>query len=372
VITDRRVLVSEAESSSQPTGSAISNAFNGILALDFASMFQANDIGFDNQFSKNGYTTAMIPNLSYSIIITLVSGLWYFISNVAIQRMVTVRSNCFVKFLAYGGERVLWISLMLSMIELSLFSTYNILNPIFLTVPRILSLIAALLTFIFLVSFPIFVYKLTNRHYTQLWNPEFYHRYAFFFCEFKLSKKSSKTFMSVIMGRLILFGIIVAAFQNVPFAQTLIVSIMQLLYLFILVKVDPFVSKVMKIMNLVLESALMFVFICYCVLGWDMANPGKMPIGVKNFFADILIWGIVLVVVTAIACMIYMVVMKIWFTIKRCIDGQKITGNEVQQEEEQAIFDSDDQAAVKKEEPKEENFDLEAEFMDGGLGRREN
>jgi hypothetical protein len=74
-----------------------------------------------------------------------------------------------------------------------------------------ISTIAAIITFIFLISFPIFIYKLTNRHYTQLWNPEFYHRYAFFFCEFKLSKKRTKTFMSIIMSRLILFGIIVAA-----------------------------------------------------------------------------------------------------------------------------------------------------------------
>jgi hypothetical protein len=159
----------------------------------------------------------MIPNLSFSVVIVLISGLWYFISNVFIGQKVTVRSNCFAKFIAYGGERTLWVSLMLSVVELSMFSTNNVLNPSFETTPRMVSTIAAIFTFIFLIAFPVFIYKLTNKHYTILWNPEFYHKYAFFFCEFKLSKKSSKTFMSVVISRLVLFGMIIALLQDMPF-----------------------------------------------------------------------------------------------------------------------------------------------------------
>lgn len=158
----------------------------------------------------------MIPNLSYNILIVLFSALWYYLSNVFIGQKVTVRSNFFARFLAYGGERTLWVALMLSIVELSLFSTNNILNPSFDTTPKMLSTIAAIVTFIFLISFPVFIHKLTNRHYSQLWNPEFYHRYAFFFCEFKLSGRAQKTFMSIIILRLIAYGFIVAALQNSP------------------------------------------------------------------------------------------------------------------------------------------------------------
>jgi len=279
---------------------------------------------------------------------------------------VTVRSNCLARFIAYGGERTLWVALMLSLVELSLFSTNNILNPSFETTPRMLSTVASLFTFIFLVSFPIFIYKLTNRHYTQLWNPEFYHRYAFFFCEFKLSKKWSKTFMSIVVGRLVLYGILVAALQQKPFTQTFCICLVQFAYLILLIRIKPLISKVMTILNYIMEFALFVVFIFYCILGWDKQNGDVIPPGPKESIADILVWGIVVVVATAILCMVYMILMKIWSTIKRCIDGTRIKGMDMgPKEEEKKMFEDD------KEEEKEPELDLEKEFMDGGLGKRE-
>lgn len=187
----------------------------------FAALFVVDSKETQNQFRKAGYVNMMIPNLSFSVMIILVSSLWYFSSNLLLGTKITVRSNCFVKFIAYGGERTLWVALMLSVLELSLFSMNNLLNMSFDTLPRMLSTIAAVVCFIFLIAFPVFIFKLTNKHYTQLWNPEFYHRYAFFFCEFKLSTRGTKTFMSVIMGRLIIFGFLIAFFQSSPFLQTL-------------------------------------------------------------------------------------------------------------------------------------------------------
>jgi hypothetical protein len=67
--------------------------------------------------------------------------------------------------------------------------------------------------------------------------------------------------------------------------------------------------------------------------------------------------------------MLYMIFMKIYSTIKRCIDGGKIKGDErkVKEEESEKMFDE-----PKKEEEPEPELDLEKEFMDGGLGKREN
>jgi Transient receptor potential (TRP) ion channel len=176
----------------------------------------------------------------------------------------------------------LWVALMLSIVELSLFSTNNLINRSFATLPQMLSTIASVLVFIFLLGFPVFIFKLTNRHYTQLWNPEFYHRYAFFYCEFKLSTRAKKTFMSVIVSRLTLYGIIIAGLQNSPLAQTLCVAILQGLYLLCLIKIDPFISKIIKILNYIMEGFLSVIFILYCILGYDKANGSKLPVGPKD------------------------------------------------------------------------------------------
>ena len=233
----------------------------------------------------------MIPNLSFSILIVLIGGLWYFSSNILISQKITVRSNCLVRFLAYGGERVLWISLILSVIELSIFSTNNVLNASFETLPRMLSTISAIFTFAFLVAFPYFIFKFTNRHYTQLWNPEFYHRYAFLFCEFKLNKTTSKTFMSVLVARFILYGMLIAALQNMPFGQTAILALLQLIYLVYLIRVNPFVSKIIKVLNYIIEGAFTIVMLCYLALGFNTSKEGIFSEKVSDFVSNILIWA---------------------------------------------------------------------------------
>ena len=291
-----------------------------------------------------------------------------------------------MRFFAYGGERVLWISLILSVIELAMFSTNNVLNASFETLPRMLSTIAAIITFVFLVMFPYFIFKLTNKHYTQLWNPEYYHRYAFLFCEFKLSKTTSKTFMSVLVGRFILYGMVIAALQNMPFGQTAIIALIQILYLVYLIRVSPFISKIIKILNYCSEGALSVVTLCYLALGFDTSRGGKFSMKFKDFVSNLLISATVIVIVVAIVTMVYMMVMKIWFTIKRCIHRSKIKddpktkgdSSAKRDGEEQPMMGSEDkvqgggiQAAQKQiKSPEELEIDLEREFMEGGLGKR--
>ena len=342
----------------------------------------------ENQFTKAGYANAMIPNLSFSVVIVVIGGLWYFASNLLVSDKVSVRSNCLVKFFAYGGERVLWISLIISVIELAMFSTNNVLNAGFETLPKMLSTIAAIITFFFLILFPYFIFKLTNKHYMQLWNPEYYHRYAFLFCEFKLNKTTSKTFMSVLVGRFIIYGMLIAALQNMPFGQTAVLALVQLIYLLYLIKVSPFISKIIKILNYIVEGAFSVVMLCYLALGFDSSRGGGFSLKFKDFVSNILIWATVIVVVFAIITMLYMVVMKLWFTLKRCIDGSKLKGDpravgdssaKRDGEEQPMMAGSDDKfasgeqqatAQQKKKTPEELEFDLEREFMEGGLGKR--
>jgi len=68
----------------------------------------------------------------------------------------------------------------------------------------------------------------------------------------------------------------------------------------------------------------MVVFLIYSVLGWDKSNGGKISDYYLNIVADVLVWFLFGVVLVAFIQMIYMVAMKIWFTIKKCIDGKKL------------------------------------------------
>jgi hypothetical protein len=54
---------------------------------------------------------------------------------------------------------------------------------------EIVSFAAAVLTFILMAAMPFIIFRISNLPYEKLWNPEYYHRYAYFFCEFKLNNK---------------------------------------------------------------------------------------------------------------------------------------------------------------------------------------
>lgn len=145
----------------------------------------------NDQFRQAGFVDAMIPNLSFSIITVFVGGIWYFTSSVFFAGKITVRSNCMMRFIVYGGERCIWISLMLSTLELTVFSVNNLMSPDFSNTPNILSFASALLAFIFVVAYPVIIFRIANQDFDILWNPDYYNRYAFFFCEFKLDTKVS-------------------------------------------------------------------------------------------------------------------------------------------------------------------------------------
>lgn len=158
----------------------------------FSNLFKDSS---SDQFRKAGYVDAMVPNLSFSIITIFIGGFWYFTTSVFCGGKITVRSNCLMRFLVYGGERCIWISLLLSTLELSIFSTNNLLHPDFTHIGNIISFVAACLAFIFVVSFPLIIFRIANRGYDILWSPDYYNRYAFFFCEFKLDKTVKTLFL---------------------------------------------------------------------------------------------------------------------------------------------------------------------------------
>lgn len=58
---------------------------SNVNVTSFTSIFTVSGKENANQFTRAGYANAMIPNLSFSILIVLIGGLWYFASNVLIS-----------------------------------------------------------------------------------------------------------------------------------------------------------------------------------------------------------------------------------------------------------------------------------------------
>lgn len=51
------------------------------------------------------------------------------------------------------------------------------------------------------------------------------------------------------MGKMVIFGIIVASLQSKPFLQTMAIAILNLVFFYLLIKQKPFVSKVINLLT---------------------------------------------------------------------------------------------------------------------------
>ena len=149
---------------------------------------------FSNQdsvgmFKESGYTNSMVPNLTFNVFLMIISALWYFATNLIFGGCVNPKSNFFMRFLAYGGERLFFITMIFCSLELTMFSVNNVMHPNVSSIGGIISLILAIITIIFMVVFPMIIYRISSQHYSLLWHPEYYSRYGFLYCEFKLDNK---------------------------------------------------------------------------------------------------------------------------------------------------------------------------------------
>lgn len=218
-------------------------------------------------FKRNGYTNSMIPNLGFSIIIIIITGTWYFLASAFLFGKVTIKSGFCKRFLAFNAERGFYTSMMFGSLELTIFATNNIVNPKFSHIGHILSFILAMITMLVMISLPIILYSIANHEVMTLWNPEYYDRYGFIYCEFKLNTKPRKAFMSILLTRIILFGILLAALAKYPIPQTVAVLMVHMAYFSSLVKIKPFVSMTMFVITVCAGSIPLFrilrVRICF-------------------------------------------------------------------------------------------------------------
>jgi hypothetical protein len=233
----------------------------------YSKMYDTSDA--PTPFKRNGYTNSLITNLSFSIIIILATAIWYFLANAFLVGKVTVKDNCFKRFIAFNGERSFYVAMIFGSLELSLFSTNNILNPRFDHIGFILSFIVSLFAFVICLMLPVILYKIANHEPITLWHPEYYERYAFLYCEFKLNSKLSKCFMAVIMTRIVLFGIFAAALITIPLGQTVVLLLIHIVYFSVLVKTKPFVSKVMLVLTVIAEVFVIASAFCFVISALD-------------------------------------------------------------------------------------------------------
>jgi Transient receptor potential (TRP) ion channel len=243
--TYTRVLLSPdvsgtSSSASSAGSSALAKATN---VSSYSDLFDTSSA--PEPFRRNGYVNSMLPNLGFSIVIILLTGIWYFLASAFLFGKVTVKSGCFKRFFAFNAERSFYTCMMFGSLELAVFSMNNLLNPKFDHAGHILSFVCALLTVMVLVALPVILYNIANHYTITLWNPEYYQRYGFIYCEFKLDSKLRKAFMAVLMARIIIFGFVMAALARNPVPQTICAFMIHLIYFAVMIKTKPFVSMIM-------------------------------------------------------------------------------------------------------------------------------
>ena len=113
-------------------------------------------------FKESGYTNAMVPNLTFTIFLMILSALWYFLTNLFLGGCVNPKSNFFMRFLAYGGERLFFLSMIFCSLELTMFSINNIMHPTVSTVGGIVSMFLAVFTVLFMIAFPMIIYRIST------------------------------------------------------------------------------------------------------------------------------------------------------------------------------------------------------------------
>ena len=274
-------------------------------------------------FRRNGYTTAMVPNLSFAIIIVMVTGMWFFFASFFLIGKVTVKDNCCKRFLAFSAERSFYTALMFACLELTIFSTNNIKNPKFNHIGNMLSFVVSVLTLITMFCIPVILFKASNHFITTLWNPEYYERYGFMFCEFKLNSKIRKCFMSVIMTRIILFGFLLAILASMPVPQTIAVFVVHLIYFIVLLKVRPFVSLIMHILTSIAEFFVLVSSLCFIITALDNSKNMLKSVSAKERLDLINCFAIFFAVIFLVLGILFMVIMKIVQMIRRAVSKKK-------------------------------------------------
>lgn len=287
----------------------------------YSSLFDTSDANY--AFKRSGYTNAMIPNLSFSVVVILACAIWYYFASVFLIGRVTVKDGCCKKFLAFNAERALYSSMIFGALELAIFSTNNIFNPKFNHIGEILSFVASVLTLMVCITLPIILYNISNHNITTLWHPEYYDRYGFLYVEFKLNSKLTKNFFAILVGRLVLYGFAISALNRVPLAQTGIALFIHIVYFGILVKSKPFVSKVMFVIAIIAELFVMMSAACFLITAIDNSrdilktDPRRESVDLANCVA------IFMVIITTLIGVILMIVLKLVQCIKKAKSNKK-------------------------------------------------
>lgn len=141
------------------------------------------------RFKELGYSNSMIVNLSFSPFFIILAGMWYFLANLFCAGCINRRSGSIIQFIYFTGERFFFTSIIVSTLELSMFATLNILKPDLWSSPGILSLVLSVFALALIFAIPVMIFRLSRIDFLTLWQPDYYAKYGYLYCEFKLDRK---------------------------------------------------------------------------------------------------------------------------------------------------------------------------------------
>lgn len=353
----------------------------------YAQMYNIDDAPW--AFRRNGYGNFLVPNLSFTIVVILITGIWYLFSSAFLIGKVTVKDGWFKQFLAFTAERSFYTAMMFGALELSLFSTRNIVSPKFTHIGYILSFVLSFIVLSIMISLPIILYKIANHDISTLWHPEYYSRYGFIYCEFKLNDKLKKSFMSILLTRVILFGIFASALADYPIPQTVIALVIHASYFAIMMKLKPFVSTIMFLCTAIAECFIILSSFCFVISAVDNTNNVLKSEKNREILDLVNCCSVIIAVFFTLIGILMMIILKVIQLIKKWrsrkqyskiapdnsekakLNSKKDPAEEelMEQDKEkkvEVIKDEDFMGAKEKKEEKKKEFDFggfEDEFM---------
>ena len=194
----------------------------------------------------------IFTNLSFSLL--LASLIILYVSKLFLDHGISSKTTALRKWTVFWATRFAFFMGVLNLIPV-LFSCS--INLVLLSADTtyeygllVFSGLAILGTFYLIVV----CYYMVEQPMLTLWHPSYYYRYGMLYSEFKLDKKLTKTFLVLYLAKNALFGCLLGFLIFNGDVQTLLLLLLNGIYLLILVKTLPYINIYLNILAIAVES----------------------------------------------------------------------------------------------------------------------
>ena len=253
-----------------------------------------------------------------------------------------------------------------------MFAVLNIMCPNFSQFTDILNFITSFVVMIVMVYLPIYLYKICEKDMLILWQPDYYAFYGFLYCEFKITRKKYKCFISFIVAKQVISGAILSGFHEVSKAQTGLSFLISLLFIIMTLYIKPFIDKITLFFCVGIEFGfclinLLFLFLEFFGGGLSDEDRYYIDVVISSIATAVIIGVYAIGILSAVRQILYAVKKRgsqkryDKFIQEKLKDGADICGRIIMKADEETMFNKDDFLMGDKD-----ASIFEKQFLEGG------